>query len=227
MFQLADIQRHVGVRPDGVWGPNTATAIAQALGIAAAAPAPSTVEPFAITARGAAEIVGHEAIVQEAYKDSVGVWTWGIGVTSASGHDVDRYRDNPQPIARCLEIYVWLLREKYAPAVREAFAGIALTEAQFHAALSFHYNTGAIGRAGWVKLFRAGQVEQARAAFMEWRKPPEIVTRRQAECDLFFDGEWSGDGRATVYPVRKPSYAPGWGGATRVDVLTPLGELLS
>lgn len=33
MTTLADIQRHVGVTPDGIWGPNTANAIASALGI--------------------------------------------------------------------------------------------------------------------------------------------------------------------------------------------------
>lgn len=195
--------------------------------IAGEATKPVTHEPFAITARIAAELVGHEAIVQEAYKDSVGVWTWGVGVTNASGHSIDRYKDNPQPIAKCLEIYVWLLREKYAPAVRAAFAGHNLTEAQFGAALSFHYNTGSISKASWVRFWKEGEIAKARTSFMEWRKPPEIVKRRQAECDLFFDGEWSGDGRATVYPVRKPSYAPNWGGATRVDVLTPLKGLLA
>lgn len=33
MTTLADIQRHVGVTPDGLWGPNTAKAIASALGM--------------------------------------------------------------------------------------------------------------------------------------------------------------------------------------------------
>lgn len=33
MFTLANIQRHVGVTPDGVWGPATAKAIASALGM--------------------------------------------------------------------------------------------------------------------------------------------------------------------------------------------------
>lgn len=36
MTYLADIQRHVGVTADGKWGPNTAAAIAKALGMAAA-----------------------------------------------------------------------------------------------------------------------------------------------------------------------------------------------
>lgn len=38
MTTLADIQRHVGVAPDGVWGPRTATAIATALGLGARKP---------------------------------------------------------------------------------------------------------------------------------------------------------------------------------------------
>lgn len=190
-----------------------------------AAPAPPA--PFTITARIAAELLDHEAIVREAYRDSKGIWTWGVGVTDASGHHVGRYRDNPQSIARCLEIYIWLLREKYAPAVRAAFAGHDLTEAQFAAALSFHYNTGAIGRAGWVRLWKAGDIDGARAAYMEWRKPPEIVERRQKECDLFFDGRWSGSGKATVWPVRKPSYRPDWGNGARVDVTADLQALLA
>ena len=87
------------------------------------------------------EIASHEAIIRSAYKDSVGVWTWSAGITSASGHSVERYIDNPQTMQKCLEIYVWLLGEKYAPAVDKAFAGHVLTEAQYAAALSFHWNT--------------------------------------------------------------------------------------
>jgi lysozyme len=200
-------------------------AIDQAFGIAAPAPAP-LVSHLSLTPKVALELIGHEAIVPEAYKDSVGVWTWGIGVTNASGHSVDRYKDNPQPIERCLEVYLWLLRAKYIPAVVKAFEGFTLTEAQFAAALSFHYNTGAIARAGWVKKFKAGDMAGGRLAFMEWRKPPEIIERRQKECDLFFDGRWSQDGKATVYDVRKPSYSPNWKTARRVDVSAALMRLM-
>lgn len=38
-----------------------------------------------ITARVALELASHEGLVRQAYKDSVGVWTWSIGITSASG----------------------------------------------------------------------------------------------------------------------------------------------
>lgn len=180
-----------------------------------------------LTARMLGEIVSHEAIVQEAYKDSVGVWTWGVGVTSASGHDVDRYKDNPQPIQKCLEVYHWLLKEKYLPPVLAAFKGRALSEAQLTAALSFHWNTGEIERASWVKSWLGGKPTTARQQFMQWRKPAAIIERRQKECDLFFGGRWSGDGKATVYQVRKPSYSPNWKSGKRVDISAALEELLA
>lgn len=188
--------------------------------------APPQVSQLSLTRRVAMEIIGHEAIVLEAYKDSVGVWTWGIGVTDKSGHGVKRYKDNPQTIERCLEVYIWLLREKYIPDVVKAFAGFVLTEAQFAAALSFHYNTGAILKADWVRKLKAGDMAGARAAFMNYRKPPEIIKRRTAERDLFFDGEWTSDGKATVLQVNKPSYSPKWSSAKRVDIAAALEGLL-
>lgn len=179
-----------------------------------------------LTARAAAEIVGHEAIIQEAYKDSVGVWTWSVGIAATSGYNVLQYKDNPQPLSVCLKAYVELLTSKYLPAVLKAFEGYSLSESQLCAALSFHYNTGAILKASWVKLFRSGEIARAKTSFMEWRKPPEIIERRQKECNLFFDGTWTGDGKATVYGVRKPSYRPDWGSAKRVPVLADLQALL-
>lgn len=226
----------VGALAPGIWNKSgTVAAMDKVLDLGGIvdAPPPSAGEPtfpveeIDISAEMAAEIVGHEAIVQEAYKDSVGVWTWGIGVTDKSGHGVMRYKDNPQPISRVLEVYLWLLNTGYAPDVRKAFAGKRLTLAQFTAALSFHYNTGAIMRASWVDLWAAGKIDAAKKSIMEWRSPPEIVERRAKERDLFFDGKWSGDGYTTVWPVKKPSYTPNWGGGKRVEILGPLRELIN
>lgn len=214
---VREFQTRAGLDSDGWAGSRTYAALDQVMPVAAVS---------AVTERIALELIAHEAIVQEAYKDSVGVWTWGVGVTSASGHSVERYKDNPQTIQRCLEVYVWLLNEKYAPDVLKAFGDRKLTEAQFGAALSFHYNTGAIGRATWVKSWLAGREDEARAKFMEWKKPAAIIERRQKECDLFFDGKWSANGYATVYPVRKPSYAPDWSGAKKVDIRADLKDAM-
>ncbi len=179
-----------------------------------------------ITSKIAGELIQHEGLVREAYKDSVGVWTWSVGVTSSSGHKVyPRYKDNPQPLKRCFEVYEWLLRTKYLPPVQRAFDGRTLTESQLGAALSFHYNTGGIGRASWVKKWLDGDIAGARSSFMNWRKPPEIIPRREKERDLFFDGTWTLSWKATEYQVNKPSYSPNWASATQIDIKDTLEEL--
>lgn len=186
------------------------------------------IDTIALTPRGAAELVGHEAIVLEWYLDSENVGTWGIGVTNASGHSVDRYKDKPQTIGRCLEIYIWLLVHNYLPDVRKAFAGCKLTEAQFAAALSFHYNTGAILRTDWVKLFKAGKHVAARH-FLEthYLNDGDLTRRRAEEAALFFDSRWSGDGTALVIPVAKPSYKPDFRRAARVEITGMLEGLMN
>ena len=106
-----------------------------------------TLTPRPLTPMIVGEILQHEGLAREAYRDSVGVWTWSVGITDASGHKVARYRDNPQPLERCLEVFMWLLTTRYLPAVNAAFGAFDPTEHQLAAALSFHYNTGAIARA--------------------------------------------------------------------------------
>ena len=161
-----------------------------------------------LTPRILGEILQHQGLAREAYRDSVGVWTWSVGITDASGHKVARYRDNPQTIGRCLEVFVWLLETRYLPAVLAAFGPFEPEEHQLAGALSFHYNTGAIGRASWLKRFLDGDVEAAREAILDWRRPPEILPRRRRERDLFFDAKWTGDGKMAVYDVSKPGYRP-------------------
>lgn len=183
-------------------------------------PARALTEPMVL------EILEHEAIVREAYKDSRGVWTWGVGVTSESGHHVERYKDSPQSIAHCLGVYCWLLTNTYLPEVLRAFEGHDLAEHELGAALSFHYNTGAIGRASWVKSVLAGNRVLARSQIMDWTKNKELVGRRKAERDLFFDGRWSHDGIVTVWSVHKPSYTPRWSSADLLDVRDELREAM-
>jgi lysozyme len=131
-----------------------------------------------------------------------------VGITDASGHRVARYRDNPQPLERCLEVFVWLLTTRYLPAVLAVFGAFEPNEHQLAAALSFHYNTGAVARASWLRHFLAGEADAARRALLAWRHPPEVMPRRRRERDLFFDAQWAGDGTVAVYEVAKPGYRP-------------------
>lgn len=173
-----------------------------------------------IDADVALEIAGEEAIVREAYLDSVGVWTWSIGVTSATGHDVHpRYLDKPASIERCLEVYIWAL-EKFAEDVRREFAGTELTKEEFTGILSFTWNVGPgwLKKATWVNRFKTGDKRGAREAFLWFDKPPEIKARRKREAELIFDGKWHNkdSGLITEYKVHPRSHTPDWGSAKRI-----------
>src|SRR5690554_1365564 len=174
-----------------------------------------------LTYRAALEVAAHEALVRQTYKDSVGVLTWCVGMTNATGHRVERYIGKPAPLQHCMNVFVWALRA-YAKQVDEAFAGHRLTESQYAAALSFAWNTGKIKQAAWVEHWKAGRTAQARQAFMNWVTPKEITARRQKERDLFFDGNWTGDGTMTEYTRVRSNMAPDWSSARRISVDTEL-----
>lgn len=178
-----------------------------------------------LTLRGALELAHVEAIVREWYTDSVGVGTWSVGITKAAGIDVIRYKDKPASIEECLSAFVDRLQAVYIPDVLKAFGSRALSEAEFAAALSFHYNTGAIKSADWVKEWRAGNVDKARLSIMNWRTPASIIGRRTKERDLFFDGVWAGDGTALIYSVAKPSYKPTK--PVRVDITAEMTKAMA
>jgi lysozyme len=151
---------------------------------------------FEITYKTALEIVTHEAIVRQTYYDGGGVPTWSVGLTSATGHKVERYWKNPQSLDHCLRVYVWAL-DNYADEVRKAFAGCDLTEAEFAAALSFHWNTGAISKASWVTSFKAGKIGDAK------------------------------NGRVTEWTRVKPDGHIDWGSAKTIDISAELHAALA
>jgi len=155
-----------------------------------------------ITQRILNEIVGHEGVVLETYKDSVGFKTWGVGIAETSGFNVEQYIGNPQSIKTIMSVFREYLETKYLPDVLGTFETIDLSEAQLGAALSFHWSTGGIRKAQWAKDFKAGKMTEARKNFMNWKKPPEIIPRREKERDLFFHGKWSNDGFATEWAVK-------------------------
>lgn len=185
------------------------------------------VEHPKLSIRTMLEIAEHEGLVLEEYRDSVGVRTWGFGVTDASGHLVARYRGKPSTVERAIEVYEWLLRTQYLPDVIRAFPGNTLTEAQLTAALSFHWNTGAIGRADWVTSYIKGNQNLARREFMNWSSPREIIGRRKAERALFFDGVWTGDGMVTWWSRVHRNGTPDWGSGKQIDIRAAMRAALA
>lgn len=158
--------------------------------------------------QGVAFLVAHEGVVPGPYLDSVGVWTLGIGHTAAAGAPIpaDMARGMPADLAAALrEVFAVFRRDlaRYEAEVAAAIGRTPCEQHEFDAAVSFHFNTGAIKRAAWVDLWRRGQkADAARSMLANWRKPTEIISRRTAERDLFLNGDY-GAGKATVWGVSK------------------------
>lgn len=146
----------------------------------------------------------HEGIVPGPYRDSVGVWTYGIGHTKAAGapDPAGMARGMPTDLDGALVRVFEVFRKDLERYEREVDAAITVdvSQAQFDAAVSFHYNTGAIRKASWVKALNAGDLAGAHAKIMNWRKPKEIIPRRKAERDLLKNGIYP-SGAATVWNV--------------------------
>lgn len=151
--------------------------------------------------KGLAFLEAHEGVVLKAYRDPVGVWTIGAGLTSASGV----VRVTPGLIISREEAGDLLrqaLRRNYEPAVASAMPGARQHEAD--AGISFHFNTGAIGRATWVKRWRSKAVPAlVRAGLMAWVKGggkvlPGLKRRRAEEAVMLLEGRYVGVSTAMV-----------------------------
>jgi lysozyme len=148
---------------------------------------------------GLKELVGHEGIVLTRFRDSVGVWTIGIGHTKAAGPPDPKSFAGKLTIAESLDLFRKDVA-RYEDAVA-AVLKVAVSQAEFDALVSFHFNTGGIKRASLVKSINIGNKKRAAKEFMNWSKPPEIVTRRRKEQRLFESGSYSNGGEASIFPA--------------------------
>lgn len=135
--------------------------------------------------------IGREALEMRegcrlgAYKDSVGVWTIGCGITTASG------LIKVTPGLRITEAQADDLNAraftKYAGYVRAAIGDKPIAQHQFDAFVSIVFNIGPGGFQGstFLRKFMAGDPKGCADAILMWKKPSEIIPRRQAEADQF------------------------------------------
>ena len=142
--------------------------------------------------KGIAALVLHEGIVPAPYLDSKGIWTFGVGHTAAAGAPIPGTMPRGMPtdldaaLAQVFAVFASDLA-KYEAAVTDAIK-VPVSQHEFDALVSFHYNTGAIARAALTGLLNKGDRSAAATAFMGWSKPAEIIDRRRAEQKLFRDG---------------------------------------
>lgn len=139
---------------------------------------------MALTAIGRAALIAREAVKTRAYKDSVGVWTIGVGHTSAAGL--------PKVTAglviteaQALDIFARDL-VKYEGTV-DASVKVPLADHERDALVSICYNIGqgGIANSTFLKRLNAGDRAGCAEAIMAWKKPAEIISRWTAERDQF------------------------------------------
>ncbi len=145
--------------------------------------------PVAVSERGIALIKQFEGCARkardgmmEAYPDpGTGGEPWTIG-WGTTGPDIKKGMrwDQDRCDRRLVEDVA-----RHAQDVVRALEGAPTTQNQFDAMVSFHYNTGAIGRATLTRRHKAGEHEAAAAEFLRWNKAGGRVlaglTRRRAE----------------------------------------------
>ncbi|MCV9936868.1 lysozyme [Boseaceae bacterium BT-24-1] len=148
---------------------------------------------------GLRELIGHEAIVQTRYRDSKGIWTIGVGHTASAGLPNPKTYHGEMSIPEVIELYLDDLGS-YIAAVNKALK-VIVSQTEFDALVSFHFNTGGINKAALVTSLNAEDLKKAAAQFLNWQKPPEILKRRTKEQKLFSTGAYQNGGRALLVPA--------------------------
>ncbi|PPE78333.1 hypothetical protein C3941_19870 [Kaistia algarum] len=140
-----------------------------------------------MSADGRQKLALREGRRLKAYKDTVGVWTIGIGHTSAAGPPTVT-PDLVITDAQCDEIFMRDLG-KYEAAVNGALTR-PVSQTSFDALTSLCYNIGpdAFAKSTVVKRINAGDLKGAAEAFLMWNRPPEIMGRRKSEYQQFLAG---------------------------------------
>lgn len=182
------------------------------------------------SARGLAALEHEEGVVLRAYRCPAGIWTIGAGLTAASGvvkpkaGMVITREEASRLLAAALE-------RNYEPRVRRAMQ--APEQHEFDAGVSFDFNTGAIHRASWVKLWAANAAPATiRAALAKWNKGggkvlPGLVKRRHREAEMLLHGSYPGPD-PTQQPrsgARQASWALPVDAAERREVRAQLNRL--
>lgn len=151
------------------------------------------------SAPGIAALEAEEGVVLKAYRDAVGVWTIGAGLTAASGVVAPK-AGMVITKAEATNLLQRALREKYEPAVSVAMSKVAGAQVtrpkqhEFDAGVSFHFNTGAIRKASWVRKWLAGASHHdVRAALKLWNRGggkvlPGLERRRAREAAMLLEG---------------------------------------
>lgn len=132
-----------------------------------------------------------EGLFLKAYLCPAKVWTIGYGHTGLKHKDgtVKAGRKITEAEAEALLLHDLNV---FAPSVDE-LVKVPLEQHEFDVLVSFHFNTGSLGKSTLLKKLNAGDKAGAAAEFLRWTRGggkvlPGLVRRRKAEQYLFQTG---------------------------------------
>lgn len=163
---------------------------------------------MAISSRGLAFVVRHEAFVSRAYRDPVGVWTIGTGFTNGSGVAVEML--GPIGAGKSISrdqnarVLAAAFAREYGPPVDNAMPGSP--QHALDAGYSYCFNCGPGAMSDeWVGLWNAGRAFEAGDRLKTSRVTAKgqrlqgLVNRRADEARLLVSGDY-GDGATPGAP---------------------------
>lgn len=140
--------------------------------------------------KGIQFLIQEEGLVKRVYKDSVGVWTIGIGSTYWENGERVKSTDGPISTERAIALFRYTLKQ-YEHAVY-SMTRDDINHNQFDALTSFTYNVGVAGFKGstLLKKVNANKEDKTiKAAFELWKNAggrPILLGRRKREAALYF-----------------------------------------
>lgn len=142
--------------------------------------------------RGICAMLAEEAIVLASYNDGTGTMTIGAGHTAAAGPPVPR-SGMTISLTEAINIY----RNDLAKTENQVQSAVraVLSQHQFDALVSWHFNTGAISSATLTRKLNTGDVAGAAAEFARWNKSKGkvlegLIARRERETAVFLNGDY-------------------------------------
>ncbi len=153
------------------------------------------------SAAGRTALIAREGCRLQAYRDSVGVWTIGVGHTGRAAPPTVA----PGLVITAAEAEAILAAdlEPFERAVTQAI-GRPLTQNQFDACVSLAFNigAGAFRASSVVRFASAGQISEAADAFLLWTRAggqvlDGLVKRRRAERTQFLTPDRAPDASAS------------------------------
>jgi lysozyme len=139
-----------------------------------------------LSPRGIKLLHDREGCVLTAYKDTVGVWTIGYGMTFfPNGTRVKQGDKITQKQAD--DMFATVLENNFEKPLDKVLLGIDLTQDQYDALVSFAFNLGvsALAKSTLLRLLKEGKFRDANKQFARWVFPVEITSRRKAESRQF------------------------------------------